>query len=232
MPPTFYRALAREALRPGHVEKVLDIGCGSGALLARLAAAGTGRVLVGTDLSMDLLRRTRETAERGASLAAAAAAALPFRSGAFDLAILSEVLEHLRDPGACLREVRRILRPSGSLIVTFPNASAYLPFFPIVERALPFPSLRWPFLPWEHPAKTFQPIDTLIYYDEFLDLLRGSGFRIRRAVGLDFFPYLSGGIPGLRRIYRWIFRPAVDRLFNAVSTPRGAYRVVITATPT
>ena len=51
---------------------------------------------------------------------------LPFADGSFDVVLLTEVLEHLRDyPGRTLADVRRILRPGGLLVLTTPNA-AYL----------------------------------------------------------------------------------------------------------
>jgi SAM-dependent methyltransferase len=54
--------------------------------------------------------------------AAADAAALPFRSGTFDGAILKDVLEHVADPVGVLSEVARIARPNACIIVTVPRA--------------------------------------------------------------------------------------------------------------
>jgi SAM-dependent methyltransferase len=48
------------------------------------------------------------------------ACALPFRSGAFDLVLCSEVLEHVPDPDATLKDVRRVMRPGGALVLTTP----------------------------------------------------------------------------------------------------------------
>src|SRR5439155_9671254 len=52
--------------------------------------------------------------------------AMPFAGASFDKVILSEVLEHLDDDAAALREVRRVLRPGGVLAISVPNR--YYPF--------------------------------------------------------------------------------------------------------
>jgi len=47
---------------------------------------------------------------------------LPFKSGFFDYVVAAEVLEHLSNPGTCLKEIRRVLKKNGKLLVTVPNA--------------------------------------------------------------------------------------------------------------
>jgi SAM-dependent methyltransferase len=45
---------------------------------------------------------------------------IPFRDGAFDSALCTEVLEHVREPGQCLAEIRRVLKPGGAVLFTVP----------------------------------------------------------------------------------------------------------------
>jgi SAM-dependent methyltransferase len=97
-------------------ETVADVGCGNGAYLAELASRGhTGRVL-GVDLSDGMLRAARRRVPR-AGLVAGDAAALPARDGACDLALAPHMLYHVPDPRAAVRELRRITRAGGHVLI-------------------------------------------------------------------------------------------------------------------
>lgn len=98
----------------------LEIGVGTG---AGAAARGTHAV-VATDVSESMLARARRApraptsgpdAGTSAALAAADVQALPFRDGAFDWAVASLVFCEVEDPLAGLRELRRVVRPGGTL---------------------------------------------------------------------------------------------------------------------
>ena len=108
----------RPRLAPGL--SLLDVGCGVGTLTADLAAhVAPGRV-VGVDSSAEVLRAARAAAdERGVrvELAVADACALPFADGEFDVVHAHQVLQHLPDPVAALREMRRVCRPGGTVAV-------------------------------------------------------------------------------------------------------------------
>lgn len=90
--------------RPG---TLLDLGCG------RAPYQGLYRTRFGTCLRVDH--------QPGIPLEARASAMdLPFRDASFDLVLFSEVVEHLPDPGRALREIRRVLKPGGCLLLTWP----------------------------------------------------------------------------------------------------------------
>ena len=108
-----------------------------------------------------------------------------------DLVISTETLEHLVDPDRCLREMARVIRPAGRLLITVPNATGYFPFH-YLGWWIPTRTLRRKLLPYEHPANTQQPVDTLYEFHEILDLVRRTGLRIRRLVGYRYFRYLLG----------------------------------------
>jgi ubiquinone/menaquinone biosynthesis C-methylase UbiE len=109
-------------LAPG--ERVLEIGCGVGAVLGELARAEPGLVLTGLDRSAEQLagaRRHLEAAGVRATLVEGDALALPFADGAFDRVVLVWFLEHLPDEAsrlAALREARRVLRRGGRIDTT------------------------------------------------------------------------------------------------------------------
>ncbi len=115
-------------LAPG--ARVLDVGCGSGRHTAGAYRLPGARV-VGVDTACaDLVaaRKRLQLHERlnahGGGrwdLCAANGLSLPFADGCFDLVLCAEVLEHVRDDGRVLAEIRRVLRPGGDLVVSVPR---------------------------------------------------------------------------------------------------------------
>lgn len=115
-PPLDLPALVLDRAALGGGEAVADVGCGNGAYLAELARRGhCGRVL-GIDLSVGMLRAAHDRAP-AAILAAGDAAALPLRDQASDLTVAAHMLYHLPEPPAAVRELRRITRPGGQVLV-------------------------------------------------------------------------------------------------------------------
>ncbi len=88
---------------------VLEIGCGDGAVLARLSEVGFGEALHGVELSSTAAGRARA---RGipnlVECRTFDGGALPFPDDAFDLAVLTHVVEHLEHPRALLYEAARV----------------------------------------------------------------------------------------------------------------------------
>jgi SAM-dependent methyltransferase len=98
---------------------ILDAGCGAGLLLEELATRG---VVYGADPDV---RAVSAAHARGvAEVVRAGVEALPFDDGRFDLVTCLDVLEHVRDDGAALRELRRVARDGGRLLVAVPALPA------------------------------------------------------------------------------------------------------------
>ena len=109
----FVRALPR-------AERALDAGCGDGRLTALLDAGE----LTAADVSAVALERARRRLGSGATLVELEPdAPLPLPDSGFDLALCAETLEHVRDVQLLLSELRRVLRPRGTLAVTTPSHS-------------------------------------------------------------------------------------------------------------
>jgi SAM-dependent methyltransferase len=95
--------------------RVLDVGCGTGANAAVLSSAG--RFVVGVDAAAMPLALGRKDSD---AILRADGRALPFADRVFDLVCALDVLEHLDDDAAAARELRRVLRPGGALVVFVP----------------------------------------------------------------------------------------------------------------
>lgn len=94
-------------------QRVLEIGCGSGHWLSCLSAHGHD--VFGLDASSGMLMQAKHKV--GASrLAHGRAEALPFAAESFDRVLLVHALHHFEDPRRAMREARRVLRASGSLL--------------------------------------------------------------------------------------------------------------------
>jgi SAM-dependent methyltransferase len=106
--------LGLAGLRGG--ETVADVGCGNGAYVAELARRGHTGPVLGVDLSAGMLRAARRRVP-GARLAVADAAAVPVRDNTADLALAMHMLYHVPEPPAAVRELRRITRPGGQVLV-------------------------------------------------------------------------------------------------------------------
>jgi methionine biosynthesis protein MetW len=108
------------ATRPG---SILDIGCGRGTLLELLRERLPEATLFGVDISTTTVEATR--ARGFEARVADVSTGLPFSADHFDCVIFGEVIEHLVDPDAALREISRVLKAGGTLIVTTPNLASW-----------------------------------------------------------------------------------------------------------
>jgi SAM-dependent methyltransferase len=113
------RVLRRLAGRPGGFPvpaRVLDIGCGTGGNMESLAEFGG---VSGCDLAPEAVEFCRARGLTGAKLQESPGA-FPFPDSSFDLATATDVLEHIDDDVAGLKEMARPLRPGGLLLLTVP----------------------------------------------------------------------------------------------------------------
>jgi SAM-dependent methyltransferase len=95
--------------------RILDAGCGSGRNMIDLARHGTVSGVELSGASVDVARA------RGAGeVIAGSVLDMPFDGDSFDLSVCLDVIEHLDDDVGALRELRRVLAPGGSLLVTVP----------------------------------------------------------------------------------------------------------------
>ncbi len=95
---------------------VLEVGCGTGLVLSRVAQVA--QRAEGIDLSQEMLQKAKD---RGLSVQKADATALPFGDNEFDVVYSFKVLAHLQDIQAALLEMARVTRPGGIVLAEFYN---------------------------------------------------------------------------------------------------------------
>lgn len=174
--------------------KFLELGCGNGKLLVQLSQrklydAENIYGIEQSHVAIEPLRpvlpnvRVGNIQER-----------LPYDDGMFDVVVMTEVIEHLLYPWEVVREIRRVLRPGGTLLLSFPNF-LNLPWLLIRVLGELLEKTSWTVL---------QPVDRMYTFPVMARHIRNEGFVIERVNGRVFLPPL---------IHR--FEPAVlDRTLN------------------
>lgn len=104
--------------------KIIDYGCGDGERYGQLLKQA-GFQYVGCDISEEAIKHARRQGISAHLLGSEGKTEL--ENSSFDFSICYEVLEHVMNPELCLQEIHRLLKPTGYLAVSTPNA-AYLPY--------------------------------------------------------------------------------------------------------
>jgi demethylmenaquinone methyltransferase / 2-methoxy-6-polyprenyl-1,4-benzoquinol methylase len=128
-----WRHATRRALglRPG--ERCLDLAAGTGVSSVELARSGA--TVVAADFSLGMLRRGRELG-RAVPLLAGDAMALPFADRSFDAVTITFGLRNVADVDAALREMARVTRPGGRLVICEFSHPTLAPFRTVYEEYL------------------------------------------------------------------------------------------------
>jgi ubiquinone/menaquinone biosynthesis C-methylase UbiE len=98
--------------------RVLDVGCGTGALLQELARKFPQVTLVGVDPVAEMLAVARGRVPPRTELREGWAEELPFEDNDFDVVVSCNMFHYVRQPVCTLMEMSRVLRPGGELLIT------------------------------------------------------------------------------------------------------------------
>ena len=133
---TPWHTLVSKHLKPNDLANrcVLEIGCGRGELVRRLVGGAIGpRHLIAADFAHSAVRlgrrRTHEVHGRLVSWAVGSVQDIPVADATFDTVISCETIEHVVEPIKALKEIRRVLRPGGRLLLTTPNYLGPMGFY-------------------------------------------------------------------------------------------------------
>jgi len=164
------------SVSPG--ERVLDIGCGDARDILMLA--NSGAEIVGLDISPGMVQVARQELDRNCinnvTLIVGDASNLDFPDSYFDKILCSEVIEHIPEIRKSLMEMRRVLKPGGTLVLSTPNRASLYGF----ERYYIWQGLLQ--RPWPHPCDEWKTID------ELSTLLADCQFGIRTTGSVCFVP--------------------------------------------
>lgn len=169
-----------DLLAPQPGERILDLGCGDGALTKKIAEAGAD--VLGVDASEDLVRATQDL---GLSAQVVNGHHLEF-SQAFDAVFSNAALHWMQDPEAVIAGVRRALKPGGRFVAEFGGAGNVAKLVAAIDEELTQrgqPGLKGH--PWYFPTP-----------DAYRALLEGHGFRVEQIGLIDRPTKLPGDIGG------------------------------------
>lgn len=111
------RELIKLLIASRNPKKVLDIGSGTGETLSFLKKLFPKSAFTGIDILPEAARYTKK---RGHKAFVGNAAKLPFKKNSFDLILILDVIEHIKDDLGVLKEAKRVLAPGGVIIITAP----------------------------------------------------------------------------------------------------------------
>jgi SAM-dependent methyltransferase len=174
----FYRAMATE-LELQADDDLLDVGCGSGGLLAEHAAHV--RYVAGLDASEIQVRMARRRlagrlADGSAQIELGDAERLPWQDGRFSVVTSLNTLKFVPDPEGALREMRRVLRPGGRVVVTLSDSE------PAPQEAATRSGTTDAWGQWQwSDADALQLMQAAGFTDVTVSVLRG-GFQLVRGV--------------------------------------------------
>ena len=113
---TTSETVARLKMDP--TDSVLDVGCGTGALLSRLAARFPAAPLAGLDPVSEMLDIARTKLSRTVDLRVGWANNLPWPAASFDIVLSCNMFHYVSHPRDAAREILRVLKPGGRVIIT------------------------------------------------------------------------------------------------------------------
>lgn len=191
-----------EEVPKGERSVVLDLGCGVGILLE--AFGDKYCHVYGMDISIDMLKRVPRTHRWIKGIVAGDASTLPFLSATFDVVVCRSSLHHNRlFLDSVLKEIHRILKEGGCLIVSEPSNDSVLVR---VARTIMYKKLS-----------KFDENDRGFLSEELFGLLKAHDFSLKKVKRFGFLSYTFAGFPDILPILQYLpFNRLITRLLIAV----------------
>ena len=170
-PALYYDNVRREiaALLPPRSERVLDIGCGSGATLRWLKDSGRCGVGVGVEMVESAAALARERLDEVFVGDANVLIETAFALRSFDLVLCLDVLEHLVDPWQFVSKVQRLVKPGGLIVTSLPNVRHLRVLLPLLLAGR-----------WRYESAGILDRTHLRFFtrESALELMAGSGLQV------------------------------------------------------
>jgi len=161
--------------------KILELGCGQSKGLRYLVSHSYIKQeniygIDQSDVAIEFLKKKLPKA----NLEQGDIYSLKFKDETFDYVLMMEVIEHLEDPFKALKEVKRVLKPSGELIISFPNYLNF-PWFVVRLLAEKLNKPNWIVL---------QPVDKIYTITNIINFCQKNGLKYKKCIGSNYFPPL------------------------------------------
>lgn len=208
------------SINPG--EHVLDIGCANARDISELVKSGAQ--VTGVDISESMIDAAKKQLSQigidGVTLRVGDATRLNFSDASFDKILCSEVIEHIPDALQALKEIRRVLKRGGALVLSTPNKSSWYG----IERYWLWQRLlrrKWP-----------HPYDEWRNSKELSRLLEQSLFTVSKKKTVCFVPGFMATYFVLPRVMQKILVDAVNKIEPLLRKwlPDRGYTICILAT--
>ena len=151
-------------------KNILDAGCGTG-WFSKWACDRKAKV-TSMDLGENLLKKTAQKCS--SKIIIGSVLKMPFEDNTFDIIISSEVIEHVTEPYLALKEMYRVLKPEGTLIITTPNKFWHFS----VSLANLF------------KLRPYQGLENWLGWREIKREIKKTGFTIKEMKGIHLFPFI------------------------------------------
>ena len=188
-----WRRLTVHAVRPRPGQLILDLAAGTGTSSEPFAAAGA--IVVPTDLSIGMLQVGRQR-RPGLSFVAGDALQLPYADASFDAVTISFGLRNVEDTSTALREMLRVTRPGGALVICEFSTPTWPPFRAVYANYLVAAIPRLASLVSSNPAAYQYLAESIQAWPDQPTLAEAIGEAGWRSVE---WRNLSGGIVALHR---------------------------------
>lgn len=171
--------------------KVLDIGCGGGFYSLEACRRKSENILL-VDISQICVKAAKSSLLENANYAAEGvvvdANLLPFGNSYFDFVLCIDVIEHMKEDNVLLREIRRVLKDNGFLLIATQNSSSLNYFLEAPMQRYLFKNRNW--MGWDSTHVRFYNPKRLF------QLLTNNGFFPVRTTGTYFIPYSLASMVG------------------------------------
>ncbi len=186
--------------------KILDLGCGDGRLSAELIEKG--HEVSGVDVSSEGIEAARLKGIN--AIKADMEEKLPFPDSCFDAVLLLDTLEHLYDQEGIIREVHRVLKDDGKLIISYPN---HFDLRNRLNMLFGGGMIHWSHKKYENVHAWSYGHIRFLLYRELAELLGTCGFYPKKIQ----FNFMAGGlIP--RRLTPSVFRKIILKFWPQLFT--------------